>query len=143
MRAQEWAVSLSQTIRQEPPSDDQLPDVIADLQAAERTLAEVRRMLMSEVSGPTQGQHFRITEGRTAKRSYNTDGLLAQFGGVGELPWLLSEDVIRLEWQWSKLRRELERRDLPVTIVQHEIGDGDPEALVGEVWQSSYRVEAL
>lgn len=141
MRAQEWASTLAQTIRNEPPADDQLADVIADLQSAERTLADVRRMLMSEVTGPLSGREYRLVESRTAKRSYNTSGLLSQFGGFEALPRLVARDVIRISWQWSKLRRELEQADLPLTLAQHEITDGDPEALVGEVWESQFKVE--
>lgn len=142
MNASEWARSVADTIRNDPPGDDQIADVIADLQAAERTLAEMRRMLLSELSGPTAGTTHRIVESRSAKRSYNTSGLLALFGGYSELPRLVARDVVRIDWQWSKLRRELEQADLPLTVAQHEITDGDPDALVGEVWQSQYRVEA-
>lgn len=141
MRAQEWAATLADTIRRDPPADDQLPDVVADLQAAERTLADVRRMLMSEVAGPTQGQHFRIVSSRSAKRSYNTDGLLAAFGGLSALPDLVAADAVRLQWRWSELRRKAEVEDVTLIVASHEIGDGD-EALIGENWTTELRVEA-
>lgn len=141
MRAQEWAATLADTIRHDPPADDQLPDVVADLQAAERTLADVRRMLMSEVTGPTQGQHFRIVSNRSAKRSYNTDGLLAAFGGYSALPSLVAADAVRLQWRWSELRRKAEVEDVTLVVASHEIGDGD-DALIGENWTTELRVEA-
>ena len=142
MRIAEWARSVTETIRNTMPPDDELADVVADLQSAERLLAETRRMLMSELTGPLDGSEYRIVEGRAAKRSYNTSGLLAAFGGFDALPGLVAEDAVRLGWQWSKLQQAADRHDVTLSVAKHEIGDGDPEALVGEVWESKWRIEA-
>lgn len=136
-----WAKSVTDTIRHEPPNDQETADVVADLEQAERLLAGMRRELLAELPGPVSGRRYRIVEDRQAKRSYNTSGLLSAFGGLDALPRLVADDVVRLNWQWTKLRREAERDDVTLSVAQHEIDDGDPDALVGEVWKSRYRVE--
>lgn len=142
MEISSWAKSVTDTIRHEPPQESEVADVIADLETAERTLAACRRSLLAELPGPVSGRRYRIVEDRQAKRSYNTSGLLAAFGGFDSLPRLVADDVVRLQWQWTKLRREAERDDVTLSVAQHEIADGDPDALVGEVWKSRYRTEA-
>ena len=143
MEISSWAKSVTDTIRNNAPADTEVADVIADLETAERTLAGMRRELLAELPGPVSGRRYRVVEDRSAKRSYNTSGLLAAFGGISELPRLVSEDVVRLQWQWTNLRREAERDDVTLSVAQHEIDDGDPEALVGEVWRSRYRTEPV
>lgn len=142
MRAAQWANSLSDTIRKNPPSDAELPDVIADIQHAERVLRGLRQTLMSEVSGPLVGKEWRLVESRSARRSYNTSGILSTLGGYSVLPDLVSADAVRLQWQWTKLRNYFQREDKPLVITGHEIEDGD-DALVGEVWSSSFKPEPL
>lgn len=122
-------------------SESEVADIIADLAAAERDLATFRRALLAELSGPVDGKAHRIVESRQAKRSYNTSGLLSAFGGYSALPTLVAQDVVRIEWQWTKLQRAAQQFDVTLIVAQHEIDDGD-EALVGEVWSSRYTVEA-
>lgn len=141
MRAEEWARGLAETIRNEGVADDQLADTVGDLRAAERVLADVRRMLMSELTGPVVGERAEVTESRSAKRSYNTSGLLSAFGGFDALPRLVSQDVVRVSWQWSNLRRVAAAEDVTLSVASHEIEDGDTEALIGEVWESKYEVK--
>jgi len=144
MNAYEWAKSLTETLLGEPPADDQIPDVVADLQAAEKTLAECRKMLMSEVSEPVAGTMFRIVESRSAKRSYNDSAILGAFwrGDVNTtLHYLMGEDAVRLAWRWTELRALAAKDDVMLSIAHHEVGDGD-DALVGENWSSEFRVEA-
>lgn len=143
MNAYEWAKSLTETLLSEPPAADQIPDVVADLQTAERTLAECRRMLISEVSEPVAGSTHRIVESRSAKRSFNDSAILSAFwrGDVNDtLHYLIGEDVVRLSWRWTPLRALAAKDDVMLSVAHHEIGDGD-EAMVGEVWTSDYRVE--
>jgi len=141
MEISSWAKSVTDTIRSDMPAESEVADVIADLQTAERTLAECRRMLMSELTGPVAGRRYQIVESRQAIRFYNTSGLLAAFGGYDALPELVADDVVRVGWQWTKLRDAAYKADVTLSVAQHEIDDGDPDALVGEVWQSRYTVE--
>ena len=140
--AAEWARTLADTITNSPPSDEDTPDVIADLHHAEKTLANLRRSLLSELPGPVAGQHFRIVEKRTASRSYNDSGIIAAAGGLDALPALVASDVARLTWQWGKLRTWFQKHDLPLVVVGHEIGDGDTGGLVGELWTAKLDYEA-
>jgi hypothetical protein len=140
MEISSWAKSVTDTIKHDMPTDSELADVVADLQTAERTLAECRRMLLSELTGPISGRRYRIVETRQAKRSYNTSGLLAAFGGFGALPELVAQDAVRISWQWTNLQRAAQREDVTLSVAQHEIDDGD-EALVGETWNTRWAVE--
>lgn len=139
MNAEQFCRNLTDTILNDPPSLEETPDVVADLERAAKILNETRRMLMSEVTAPVEGREFKIKEARSAKRSYNTSGLLSAFGGYSALPELVAKDVVRISWQWSNLRREATARDIPLVIEAHEISDGD-DSLVGEVWASSWTV---
>ena len=142
MRARDWALSLADTIRHATPGDDELADVIADLKEAERVLADTRKMLQSEVTGPLEGRDYALVESRRATRSYNDSALLQSFwqGDLNEtLHELMAADVVRLSWQWSKLERLADRRDVSLRIAKHEVSDGDEEH-VGENWTTSYDV---
>ena len=142
MRARDWALSLAETIRHDTPGDDELADVIADLKEAERVLADTRKMLQSEVTGPMQGRDYALVESRRATRSYNDSALLQSFwqGDLNEtLHELMAADVVRLSWQWSKLERLADQCDVSLRIAKHEVSDGDEEH-VGENWTTSYDV---
>jgi hypothetical protein len=124
-----------------PVTDDQLVDTIGTIRAIETRLAAVRKSLTAEITGPQDGSDYRAVTNRKAVRSYNTNGILAAFGG--DLQRLLRADAVRLQWRWTQLERACNVGDVPLTKVFHEIDDGDPDAMVGEVWTDDIRVEAI
>ena len=122
------------------PEDDSV-DTVGLLRAAEVKLAELRRRLVAEMDGTETGELYRAVETRSAKRSYNTNGLLAAFdGGLRDL---MASDAVRLQWRWSQLQQVAEAYDVTLSIAKHEIEDGDPDALVGEVWTRRVDVKGL
>lgn len=124
------------------PTEDEAVDVAGRVQKLERSLADFRRLVMSELSGTEVGDQYRASGRRSAKRSYNTNGILAAFAQVVNDPLqvLLDADAVRLEWRWTELRDVANRFDVILSIAPHEIEDGDPEALIGEVWGSTVTV---
>ena len=48
---------------------------------------------------------------------------------------LRDKDVVRFQWQWSKLKRLLEDWQLGLRVKAGEVESGDPE-MIGEVWTS-------
>ena len=100
---------------------------------------------MSEVSGPVAGHDYRIVVGRESKRSYNDRRLLDVFARSGHnFADLVDRDVLRLSWQWTKMRNLAISEDIGLRIAGHEI---DPEAgeadHVGEIWRDVYKVEGV
>lgn len=132
----EVVAGIVQRLKSTPVPDDSLPDLIADLDHAEKILKAYRATLLAEAPGPLVGESFELKATNAATRSYNTSGLLAAFGGLSALPELVAADVVRINWQWSNLQKEANRRDVSLTVAKHEIEDGDPDALVGEVWKT-------
>lgn len=131
-----------------PESD--LLDVIGDTETVIRGLREVVGLWKSELPAKTTTARYRETGGRSAARSYNTDRILSRLvdaqPGVSVINALLAAmdvDAVRLAWRWTELKVLYETLDLPMTIVRHEIADGDTEADVGEVWTSATKVEAV
>ena len=61
------------------PTLEETPDYVGRLDTVIRSLQEHKRMIMSEVSGPVTGEHYRITAGNRAERSYNTAAILHRF----------------------------------------------------------------
>jgi len=122
------------------PEQDSV-DTVGLLRAAEVRLAELRRRLVAEMDGTETGELYRAVETRSAKRSYNTNGLLAQFDG--DLQDLIAFDAVRLQWQWTGLQKAANEWDVTLAVAKHEISDGDPDALVGEVWTRRVDVKGL
>jgi hypothetical protein len=125
------------------PSLEETADYLGRLDKIIRTLAAHRRTIMSEVSGPTAGREYRITEERYCDRSYNTRLLLDAFARNGVM-WtdLVDEDALRLTWQWTALRNAAIRHDIGLRIAGHEIGEDEAD-FVGEVWRSRFKVEGV
>jgi hypothetical protein len=149
------ALNIRDAIRTDPPPDEEVPDLIANIDQAIGVLREVRSLLLAEVTGNVDGTDWRIVERRSARRSYNTGRLLGEFAAkmaddpepnpeavlARTIRHLSRVGALKLVWQWTALRREAERQDVTLTIASHEIEDGDPDALVGEVWSSEMKVE--
>ena len=129
------------------PNQDELVDFVGTLGAYIRRLETLRRRHLSEIDGPTQGVAYKATTSRTAKRTYNTNGILAAAKNAhpdsDPLLMLLGADAVRLAWRWTALEAFCNAFDVPLTKVFHEIGDGDPDAMVGEVWETKTRIEGL
>jgi len=122
---------------------DEMVDTIGRLKALEGRLARYRKDLESEVVAGDTGDEFKVTGSRSATRSYNTNGLLAAFADSGGLAALLAEDAVRLTWRWSELQTASQRHDVTMAIAKHEIEDGDPKALIGEVWEDKTAVKPI
>jgi len=127
-----------------PLSEGELVDVAGEVKALVAALTEYRKGLEAEMPSKAVGRGYRATESRSAKRSYNINGILGAFGrvvydGAGyddPLRLLMAEDAVRLTWRWTQLQAAAEQHDVTLSIAKHEIEDGDPDALVGEVWSS-------
>jgi hypothetical protein len=113
-------------------------DTVGAIKEVERQLVGLRRRLVAEMDGTETGDTYQAVESRSAKRSYNTDGLLAAFGeGIADmygLHKLIDAGAVRLTWQWTGLNRLADEYDVTLRVAKHEIADGDPDALIGEVW---------
>ena len=99
--------------------------------------------LLSELPSGAEGERYRVEERRNATRSYNTNGLLAVFANraAGSSSYdtlfsLYNSGVVRFQWQWMKLQEYANVHDITLSVAKHEIEDGDPEALIGEVWNT-------
>ena len=119
---------------------DEMVDTIGRLKSLEGRLSRYRKDLESEVVAGDRGEEFVVTEARSAKRTYNTNGILAAFltdsEGFDSLRMLMQADAVRLTWRWSQLQTAAQRHDVTLAVAKHEIEDGDPDALIGEVWTS-------
>lgn len=130
----------------ELPDLDGTADYVGRLDAVIRSLQGHRKMVMSEVSGPTTGREYRIATSNRAVRSYNTAAILHRFG---EKDWqlgdLIRSGAVKLGWQWTALNVAVRTAGVDMTIAQRElVEDGDIEApMVGEVWKSDLRVEGV
>ena len=129
-------------------------DVIGDVAAIIRDLQAFVRGLKAELAPAATGRSYKATESRSAARSYNTQGLLAATADAMDdgrhsgqaaslfdaLRALMDADAVRLTWRWTELQQAAIDLDIPITIVRHEIEDGDPVAHVGEVWTTTTTV---
>lgn len=128
-----------------PPLGEEA-DWLGRLNKVIRDLSAMRKTVLDELDGPTAGRDYRVSESRSAKRTYNTARILADFAGEGwALRDLLDADAVRLAWRWTELRRAYEQANVPLTVAHHEVEDlGDvEESPIGEVWKSAYKVEGI
>ena len=135
-----------------PIPEDEAVDVVGEVAAIIRTLQDFTKSLKSEMAPEATGRGYVATTSRSAKRSYNTNGILAAFANLLPVPvgggpdnalrFLMERDAVRLTWRWTELQEAVIEVDVPMTIVRHEIEDGDPDAMVGEVWTEATSVGA-
>jgi len=131
-------------LKNHPVPGDEMVDTIGRVKALEGRLARFRKDLESEVVAGDTGDEFTVTEARSAKRTYNTNGILAAFASANNGRWapevalnvLMQDDAVRLTWRWSQLQAAAQRHNVTMAVAKHEIEDGDPHALIGEVWSS-------
>jgi hypothetical protein len=129
-----------------PIPDDDAVDVIGEVAAVVKDLQALMRSLKVELAPAATGTDYVATESRSAKRSYNTQGILMatartlDMSPFDALKALMDADAVRLTWRWTELQAAAVEYDIPMTIVRHEIEDGDPDASVGEVWTSTTSV---
>jgi hypothetical protein len=133
------------------PDDSELPDVLGDIDRSLDRLKDLRKMLLSEAPGPIEGVEYRLKQYSSASRSYNDSRLLADFAKAiyprrkqplaDTLRTLIDEGAIRINWQWTATRRAAERHNVTLAITPREIGDGDPDAHIGEVWTTYLKPE--
>lgn len=136
-----------------PIPEDEAVDVVGEVAAIIRDLQDFNKMLKSEMAPEATGRGYVATTSRSAERSYNTQGILAatakalsgdtrEAGPFEALRTLIDADAVRLTWRWTELQAAAIEYDIPMTIVRHEIEDGDPDAMVGEVWTEATSVGA-
>jgi len=126
-----------------------LADLAGTTRGTEKQLANLRKLAVSELPDKVEGEEWRIERGRVAKRSFNTPGLLAKFAEkldgsmLKTIGYLLGKGVIKIEWQWTKLKDEARAFEVPLLEVARTI-EADDEADVGAVWVDGYpRYEAI
>ena len=129
------------------PDDSETADYIGRLDKIIRTLQGHRKTIMDELPGPVSGREYRIVEERYSERSYNTRALREAFEHDSQyesvsLDDLIEADVVRLSWQWTKMRNLAIKKDIGLRIAGHEITDEEADH-VGEVWKSRYKVEGI
>lgn len=136
-----------------PIPDDEAVDVVGEVAAIVRDLNALMKALKAELAPAAVGASYKAAESRSAKRSYNTSGLLTATADAMDqvatgdpvslsdaLRRLMDADAVRLTWRWTELQAIAVDLDIPMTIVRHEIEDGDPVAHVGEVWSTTTTV---
>ncbi len=129
-----------------PIPEDAMVDVAGEVAAVIRDLQALNKTLKAEMAPEATGESYKATTSRSAARSYNTQGILAAAGEAlgadltDTLRTLMAEDAVRLTWRWTELQAAAIEYDFPMTIVRHEIKDGDPVAMVGEVWTEATTV---
>lgn len=124
--------------------EEEIVDALGTIRSIEVGLADVRKMGASEIEPGAAGHRFRFEQSQSAKRSYNTQGLLAKFMAASDrdlistLRMLMEEDVVRVSWQYTNLKKAARKWGVSLTTAHDEIQDGDPNADIGEVWKHGY-----
>lgn len=121
---------------------EDLVDALAEVYAAERGANAERRLGQAEIQNKDTGTTHVVKVGRTATRSFNTPRLITRFADVqgvsplAALTYLVQLDVVRINWQWTKLKDLMSELEMAVTVQPSEIVHGD-DADVGEVWKDT------
>lgn len=129
------------------------PDAAGRIRKMETDLADIRRGLEAEASGPMEGTEYRIVTTRSATRTFNTGRILVDYANAEGSDLLLAlwklreEGALRITWLWSRLEKVFMQHDLELRKVGHELTpleDGDLDAPhVGEVWTEKTTREAI
>ena len=120
-------------------SEDRLVDLVGIVHSNQSAIRGMKRGWMAEIEDGDRGHNYEIQIPAPRDRSYNTSALLEKLMAAGEmtlpqlLQYLVMSDVIRINWQWTNLKRELRVAGIGVRIAGHEIADGDPDWDIGEI----------
>lgn len=120
-------------------------DVLGQLNKSAGQVSSIRRRFQAEVEDGEHGELYLLKRGRQAKRTYNLSGILLKFQEKWQhvtvlvtLMRLIEEDVIRISFQWTNLRKLAADYDVPLSIVNNrKVESGDPDYDVGEEWFDS------
>lgn len=131
----------------ETSNDAEMVDVLALINNTAQELQVIKRGSLSEIDsrdqpkpGTVEGDSFVMKRSRSAKRSYNTTGLLLDLSAATSVDFLEilhilhEQDILRMEWQWQKLEAYAYEVQMPIKKAPKEIEEGDPDFHVGEVW---------
>jgi hypothetical protein len=134
--------TLDQAVKDDP-SDGNYTDLAALMRVQSAKAGELKRSLVSEVPAgvQTEGQKYKMSQPIKTMRSYSTDKLLQdlllhQSAGVGFVEMirtLINEDVLKLAWSWTNVRKYANEVRLPLVIAPFEIADDDDKCHVGEL----------
>ncbi len=117
------------------PSD--MVDVLGTVNSAAGRANEEKRLAASELESGSIGNRWSVEIGRRATRNYNTLALMKDIynGGVTIMD-LIELDVVRIQWQWSNLRKLFDQSEtMPkLRITQGDMGDSH----VQEDWKDGY-----
>jgi hypothetical protein len=136
--------------RLDAPTEASLIDLAGTLKRLEQHFGSERRLIESEIAadpGPgrvhAEGTSVTATASQTAQRTYNLYAILADTQAAGLTIYdLIDEDALRVDGQWSNLKRVFTNADLTLRIAPHEVvntsepdeENGKPPH-VGEVWK--------
>ena len=144
-----------------PPSDDELADVIGHMDRIatklrntrlkwERIVHElppipkedrVRKVTRKTATPRAQGRDFELVPQFTIVRSYNTQAIFAEIQretGKATLDLILElnrADALRFKWQWTNLKKYLRSVRVPLKLAYVEVSDedGTDGFMVGEI----------
>ena len=121
--------------------DEDVVDLLGTVKKIEQQLGKWRRGLEAETPSETTGTKTNIHIPRSAKRSYNTSGLMAvmanwlQLDGTALIGELVARRIINpIGWRWTETEAAFTTAGIPMRKVGHEVDDGDMEYDIGEVW---------
>ena len=136
-----WQVFKKQTVL-----EADMIDQVGELDHLIREVRAYRNALLSETPEAAKGNRYRAVESRSAKRTFNTQSLLARVvdrldtDPAGAIHYLMEHDAVRLTWRWTELKATAHLLGFALTTAPREVEDGDPEADIGETWSTSTRV---
>lgn len=123
-------------------TDEKMVDALGTINSAAQRAQEEKRLAAVELNDDIEGQRW-ASEFKYGKyeRWFNTPGLLRilmpalDYDSISKLLlYLYQNDVIRIQWQWSKLKKLINHNNIDVHIVKRQIDDDDPDAEVGELY---------
>jgi hypothetical protein len=123
-------------------SEDRLVDVIGQVHSNQALIRSMKKSAISEIGDGEQGKRWKAEIGGSYKRSYNTQSLLAKLTPkdgtlASTLAFLMQTGVIKIQWNWTPLKKLMRETAVQFKIIKREVADGDPEYDIGEYWESS------
>jgi len=122
-------------------NDDELADTVGTLNSVRAAIQQLKVSTQTELPDGAGGSRWLYTAERKSHRSYNTSSLILKaMNAIGSpnfgqaLRFLIEKGVITIKWNWTPLQQLIRDHNIEVTVVRHEIEDGDPNADIGEWW---------
>ncbi len=137
--ALEHTPKLVKRLIREAHGENEIVDILGTVRSVERALAEERQLAAVEIPNGTAGSSWELLQGVKWEKSYSTAKIMRDMQAAGiTILDLIKADAVRLDWQFTNLKKVFRRAGVTMQMATHEIRPDDPNHHIGSYDKPGY-----